>query len=175
MEKCITLGDKQITIRATAGVLVIYKEQFGTEYMEDTAALEFDDNGMPMTEEDGRRALTIGGQLLWAMAKAADDKILPPIQFYEDIGSFDADYAYSEAAELFAMSCDGAEDMSSGKSNEKLTSENLVTSALLCKMSYTDLCKISVAMALNIINQYCAIKSGEEVTRKATQEDFDNF
>ena len=75
MEKCITLGKKQITIRATAGVLVIYKEQFGTEYMEDTAALEFDEEGRPMTEEDGRRALTIGGQLLWAMAKAADDRI----------------------------------------------------------------------------------------------------
>lgn len=166
MEKCIILGESEVTIRATAGVLVIYKEQFGTEYMEDTANL---------TEDDIEKTLRIGGQLLWAMAKAADDRIKPPVQFYEDIGSFDAEQAYGEAAELFSRSCEGVDDMSPTDRNEKLTSENLVTSALLCKMSFSDLCKISVSMALNIIGQYCAIKSGEEVTHMATQEDFDNF
>lgn len=166
MEKCIKLGNKDITLRVAAGVLVIYKEQFGTEYIDDMEALK---------EETPESAVTVGSQLLWAMAKAADDTIRPPVQFYEDIGSFDMEQAFTEAAELFAKSCENMEDMGNGKSNERLTSENLVTSALFCKMSYTDLCRLSLSMALNIIGQYCAVKNGEEITHMATQEELDNF
>lgn len=164
MEKTITIGNKNIVLRAVAGVLIIYKEQFGTEYVEDMASIA----------DDVEKAVTVGGQLIWAMAKAADDKILPPKEFYDDIGSFDLDTAFREAADLFELSCANI-DTSNASGNDTLTSENLVTSALLCKMSYDELCRMSLSMALNIISQYSAIRSGEGITRMATQADFDSF
>lgn len=163
MEKTITIGKKKIVLRAVAGVLIIYKEQFGTEYVEDMASIA----------DDVEKAVTVGGQLIWAMAKAADDRIMPPKEFYEEVGEFDMDKAFREAADLFDLSCRNIE--SNGNGNETLTSENLVTSALLCKMSYDELCRMSLSMALNIISQYSAIRSGEGITRMATQADFDNF
>lgn len=163
MEKTITIGKKNIVLRAVAGVLIIYKEQFGSEYVEDMADIA----------DDMAKAVTVGGQLIWAMAKAADDRIMPPKEFYEEVGEFDMDTAFREAADLFDLSCRNIE--SNGNGNEALTSENLVTSALLCKMSYDELCRMSLSMALNIISQYSAIRSGEGITRMATQADFDNF
>ena len=164
MEKSIKIGTKDIVLRAVAGVLIIYKEQFGTEYVLDMAALE--------TNPDD--ALTVGGQLIWSMAKAANDKIPPPIQFYEELGSFDMDKVFYEAAELFDKSCQNI-DTTNSSGNEELTSENLVTSALFCKMTYDDLCKLSLSMALNIISQYNSVRSGDGLVHMATQADFDNF
>lgn len=164
MEKTVAIGNTEVTLRATAGVLIIYKEQFGSEYISDMAEL----NNAP---ED---FLTIGGQLVWAMAKAADDQIPPPETWYKKIGSFDMDIVFSEAAQLFDESCKNI-DTDSSANKEQLTSENLVTSALICKMTFSDLSRLSLSMALNVINEYCAVRSGEERPHMATQEDFDNF
>lgn len=167
MEKTIKIGNKKIVIKASAAVLIYYKEQFGTEYMEDREKLKSE-------EQDEEFAVLMGGQLIWAMAKAANDKILPPEEFYEDIGSFDLDLAMIEAAELFDKSCQNINNDSTGERSE-LTSESIVSTALLCKMSLDDLNKLSLSMALNVINEYCRIKSGEEGYKQATQEDFDNL
>jgi hypothetical protein len=164
MEKSIIMGSRKVTLRASAGALVVYKDQFGSEYTEDIEALK----------ENPENALTVGCQLIWSMAKVADDRTEPPIDFFENIGEFDTEKAFAEATDLFDRSCRNIN--SAGENGkDKLTSENLVTSALICKMSFSDLCRLPLSMAINIIGEYCALKSGEEPTRWATQEDFDNF
>ena len=166
MEKTIKIGSKKIVIKASAAVLIYYKEQFGTEYNEDQEKLK--------ETQDEQFAVLMGGQLIWAMAKAANDNILSPEEFYEDIGSFDLDLAMIEATELFEKSCQGILDSGTGDKTP-MTCEGLISSALLCKMTVSDLNKMSLAMVINVVNEYCAIKSGETGYRQATQEDFDNL
>lgn len=167
MEKTVIMGETEVVLRASAGVLVIYKEQFGTEYINDLAELK--------ENEENERAIDIGGKLIWAMAKAHDDKTPPPVEFYEEVGSFDMSGVFASAADLFDRSCEGIKEISDSDGSEQLTAEELVTSALLCKMTVADLNKMSLAMVINIISDYCAIKSGEGITREATQRDYDNF
>lgn len=167
MEKTVKIGTKEVVLRASAGVLVIYKEQFGTEYIADLADVK--------ENEDVSRAIDVGSQLIWSMAKAYDDRIPPPLKFFEEVGSFDIDVCFAEAADLFDRSCEGIKEISDSDGTEQLTAEELVTSALLCKMTVADLNKMSLGMVINIISDYCAIKSGEGITHEATQKDFDNF
>lgn len=166
MEKTLKLGNEEIVIRASTAVLIYYKEQFGTEYMDDQKELK--------STGDDNKAVLMGGQLIWAMAKAADENIKPPQEFYEEIGNFDLERAMIEAAELFDKSCQGVNNISNNGRSE-LTSEGIVSAALSCKMSLNDLNKLSLAMTINIIDEYCAMRNGEEGYRQATQEDFDNL
>lgn len=164
MERIISIGKKKVKLRASAAVLVIYKGQFGSDYTEDMASID----------RSLERAFITGCRILWSMAKSADDNIPPPEVWIEELGEFDAEQVFLQTKKLFEESC-GDINSDSSEYGEPLTAESLATSALVCKLSITDLNKMSVSMALSIMSEYCNLRSGEEKVRNATQEDFDNF
>jgi hypothetical protein len=108
------------------------------------------------------------------MAKSANDKILPPTEWLIDIGEFDIGNALVEAKELFEKSCADVPDTSGG-SGEPLTAENLLASAVICKLSVTELNKLSLGMSLKVMDEYCKMRGGDDGAIPATQEFFDSF
>ena len=76
IEKLIKTKDNAFIIKATAGALIRYKQQFGNEYLDDLKSLE---NVDIADENDQLRILTIGYQLLWSMAKTAEETAIFPI------------------------------------------------------------------------------------------------
>lgn len=148
MEKTIAYSGGKFNLRASAAVMIIYKEQFGVEYTEDFSAAI-----MAPAE-----AVKVGYRLLWAMAKCADDTIPDPDIFIDGLGEdFDLLGAVDSAAELmrkslgeFAAEESGTEEEASEPDNE--LSERLVASALRCGFSVADLNRISVGFLLRCIS-----------------------
>ena len=148
MEKTIAYSGGKFNLRASAAVMIIYKEQFGVEYTEDFSAAI-----MAPAE-----AVKVGYRLLWAMAKCADDTIPDPDIFIDGLGEdFDLLGAVDSAAELmrkslgeFAAEESGTEWEASEPDNE--LSERLVASALRCGFSVSDLNRISVGFLLRCIS-----------------------
>ena len=148
MEKTIAYSGGKFNLRASAAVMIIYKEQFGVEYTEDFSAAI-----MAPAE-----AVKVGYRLLWAMAKCADDTIPDPDIFIDGLGEdFDLLGAVDSAAELmrkslgeFAAAESGTEGEVSEPDNE--LSERLVASALRCGFSVSDLNRISVGFLLRCIS-----------------------
>lgn len=149
MEKTIAYKGGTFNLRASAAVMIIYKEQFGAEYTED-----FD-----KAVNDPKWAVRVGYRLLWAMAKCADDTIADPDNFIDSLGEdFDLLSAVDSAAELMRKSLgEFAAEKSENDSEEAAEpdgelSERLVASALRCGFSVADLNKISVGFLLRCIN-----------------------
>ena len=148
MEKTIAYSGGKFNLRASAAVMIIYKEQFGVEYTEDFSAAI-----MAPAE-----AVKVGYRLLWAMAKCADDTIPDPDIFIDGLGEdFDLLGAVDSAAELmrkslgeFAAEESDTEGEASEPDNE--LSERLVASALRCGFSVSDLNRISVGFLLRCIS-----------------------
>ena len=148
MEQTIAYSGGKFNLRASAAVMIIYKEQFGVEYTEDFSAAI-----MAPAE-----AVKVGYRLLWAMAKCADDTIPDPDIFIDGLGEdFDLLGAVDSAAELmrkslgeFATEESGTEGEVSEPDNE--LSERLVASALRCGFSVSDLNRISVGFLLRCIS-----------------------
>lgn len=178
IEKLIQTKENAFVIKATAGALIRYKQQFGSEYLDDLKSLE---NVDVADENDQLRILTIGYQLLWSMAKTADNNIFPPEQFLEIICDNDILKLknYIEQAEkLFDESMQGIKDYGNTKSSNDLTVETLIATATMCGLNTTDIDNLSVATLLNSINEYWNIKNGGvggDGTREATQADIDAF
>ena len=150
MEKTIAYSGGKFNLRASAAVMIIYKEQFGVEYTEDFSAAI-----MAPAE-----AVKVGYRLLWAMAKCADDTIPDPDIFIDGLGEdFDLLGAVDSAAELMRKSlgefavCD-TESTDTGEEAEPDgdLSERLVASALRCGFSVSDLNRISVGFLLRCIS-----------------------
>ena len=175
IEKLIQTKENAFVIKATAGALIRYKQQFGTEYLDDLKSIK----NVDIADENNQlRILTIGYQLLWSMAKTADNNIFPPEQFLEIICDNDILKlkTYIEQAEkLFDESMQGIKEYGNAKSNSDLTVETLIATATMCGLNTTDIDNLSVATLLNSINEYWKIRNGEETVRTATQADIDAF
>lgn len=174
MEKTIKIGEKNIRLRATAGFLLRYRQQFGKEYISDLKDLN---ELEPDSENKLLKALTVGFHLVWAMAKTADVDTPPPEDFLQifDGDSLVLSSAIEQAEELFSKSLEGAKG---GEQGEEVTSEKLIAIAAHCGLCITDIDTLSVAMLMNTIDEYINIQNGgksSDGTHKATQADFDKF
>lgn len=179
MEKTISVGNRQIRIRATIGAMLMYKQQFGNEYYDDCKVLR--ENETTNTAAQLMPSIIkVGFQLIWSMAKAADDNIPPPDDFIKEFDGQDIYNAMSAAQQLYTDSLKSAksEDKkeTQSESKEKLTTEKLVAYALAFGLSIKDIESLSVGMLMNILSECSDIKGGGESDVKiATQSDFDNF
>lgn len=168
MEQAIFVNGKRITLKATAGALIRYRQQFGIEYIDDL---------QKSRNEDTLRQLTVGFNLIWAMAKTANNSTPPPEIFLKNFANTDIlSETINIANKLFEKSM--ADLKQDGESGEKLTSENLIALCMCCGLSTTDIDNLSMSLLLNSISEYNKIRNGGETgkkSRKATQADFDAF
>ena len=83
MEKTIQIDGKNITFRCTAGTLRRYRNQFGREFFADLAKLNEVKNG----NYDGLTFAPLE-DIIWVMAKTADDTIPDPDTWYDGFDDF---------------------------------------------------------------------------------------
>lgn len=90
MEKTIKIGEQQVRFKATAGLSYRYYLQFGKEYAADLAEMQ----NFIITDENGNKSYDFSKynqqviyNLIWVMAKTADDNIPDPLTWLD---SFDA-------------------------------------------------------------------------------------
>ena len=83
MEKTIQIDGRNITFRCTAGTLRRYRNQFGREFFADLAKLTEAENG----SFDNFTFAPIE-DIIWVMAKTADDTIPDPDAWYDGFDDF---------------------------------------------------------------------------------------
>ena len=82
--KEITIGEKQIRVRATPLALLFYKQEFNSDLIGDLISMQNMANDP--SQFDALKFL----QLIWAMAKADDAKDFPSFEnWLASLGSFD--------------------------------------------------------------------------------------
>ena len=80
----ITIGEKQIRVRATPLALLFYKQEFNTDLIGDLISMQ--EMATDPSQFDALKFL----QLIWAMAKADDAKGFPSFEAWlADMESFD--------------------------------------------------------------------------------------
>lgn len=165
------IDGKEIRLKASAGVLVLYKSQFGSDYIEDSREI-YSADSFNLTEY-----LMTGYRLLWCMAKIVDPAIPPPDEWIESFKVFELEKPLKKAQELFSDSLKQVDDIEQVEStSEPLTVEKLIAYSALCGMTLADLDRLPLPMVLSTIYEYIRLKygSGDE-EKTASQADYDNF
>ena len=173
MTKTIAYSGGTFNLRASAAVLIVYKEQFGIEYTEDFR------NAL----KSPLGAIKAGYRLIWAMAKCADDSISDPDAFREMLGDdFDILGAVDSAAELMRKSLgefvsEGVPESGDVSGEQENISEGLVNSALRCGFSVADLNHISVGFLLRCLSERLEGKQAESTdnVKIADENDIAHF
>lgn len=120
MEKTVTIDGKPIRFKATGGIGYRYKAQFGREYLADALALEeFVHSGKKLkrkvvrpdgkvtfqdvTEYDYTKLnLEMLYNLLWTLAKTADDSVPPPQDWLDSFEAFPVMEVYNQVQDILA-------------------------------------------------------------------------
>ena len=94
MEKTLTIDGRQVRFRCTAGTLIRYRNQFNREFIADMAKMS--------RVEENPELLTLAPfyDLVWVMAKTADDSIPDPLSWYDSFDSLDITDVYTQLQEL---------------------------------------------------------------------------
>lgn len=165
------IDGKTVKLKASAGVLVLYKSQFGSDYIEDSRKLYGTEN-FSLTDY-----LMTGYRLLWCMAKVADPTVLPPDEWVESFNVFELEEPLKKAQELFSDSLKLMDDIEqTDGTSEPLTVEKLIAYSALCGMTLADLDRLPLPMVLGAVYEYIRLRygSGDEA-KTASQADYDNF
>ncbi len=100
MEKILTIDSRQVKFKSTGGFLLRYKMQFGRDAIGDLLKLEKAVSKIKESEKKkGKRKeidakvfdaldLTIFFNLIWVLAKTAEPKILPPMDWLDTFDEF---------------------------------------------------------------------------------------
>ena len=169
MNATVTIGKQAVPIVATAGVIVLYNSQFGTEYLVDFQDLQEETDEKKYFD----KYLMVGYRLLWSMAKVANPQLLPPDEWILALGDFDLEQPLKTARKLFGDTLKrcNIDDVD----GEPLTADRLIAYAAICGMTVADLDKLSLPLVINSIDSYITTKYGSDEPREATQADYDNF
>lgn len=172
MEKKITIENKNVLLRTTAGVLIHYKQQFGRDYNEDYVELS------ELSEQKdlyAQKFAEIGFGLLWSMARTADRKIEPPSLWLRGTDGAALLRAIIEASELFSSAVADVENPKCKSDGKEFSVEALIAEALICGLTIDDLDEMPLPMVLGTIEEWCRLKGIGDDVKEADQEDFDNF
>lgn len=106
MEKIIKIGEKDVRLKANAMQAIIYRREFGRDIMEVQGSLmsmvDIDSKGKTSVNLAGVKGIDGVGivQIIWTMAKAADDTIPPLEQWLEQFDTFPIMDIFMDSYEL---------------------------------------------------------------------------
>ena len=125
MEKTITIAGRSVTFKASGGIGYRYKAQFGREFIADVTELEeFVNTGIveriPKKNKNGKRIYIDGilqfeekttydftkfslesmYNILWTMAKTADDSIPDPLTWLDSFDEFPVMDIFAQVKEI---------------------------------------------------------------------------
>ncbi len=161
-------GGRPVRIRASAGVLIRYKSQFGTDYNEDKELAD------KLKNED--KAAAAAGRLLWAMARTADENVMPFDDWICSIGSVELQAALIISQDMFAESVGSIREHKKGR--ERFTAERFLACASACGFTLSELDELPMHMVLDTIDEFMKI-SGKDISTDgcivADQAAYDSF
>lgn len=109
MEKTVIISGVPVRFKATGGIGYRYKAQFGREYLVDAMALEdfaasahtVKRGGKERTEYDYTKLnLELLYNLLWTLAKTADETIPPPMEWLDSFDAFPVMDIYAQVRDI---------------------------------------------------------------------------
>lgn len=101
MEKTVKIGDREILFAANASVILIYHQNFGTDYFRDIATIISGLNKPSIKPLEGLRT-DLMCQVIWTFAKCAN-KNTPPIEKWLagfELDDFDIQTVFNEMSPL---------------------------------------------------------------------------
>lgn len=108
MEKIIKIDGRDVKLKATAGFMYRYKSQFGREYLADM--IEFEEAAKKAAKEKNVTNkmkyynFNTMYNIIWALAKTADDTIPPPQEWLDTFDTFPIFQIFGEVKELLDSS-----------------------------------------------------------------------
>lgn len=82
MEKTIMIDGKAVKFKSTAGTMIRYRNQFNREFLSDLAKLRNVKNDLSVL------TLSPFYDIVWVLAKTADDSIGDPLTWYDRFDDF---------------------------------------------------------------------------------------
>lgn len=113
MEKVITIDDKEVKLKVTAGCLRMYKLQFKRDLIRDVFKLKqlekYIVDGSVDLSDDAIALIDFEmfSDLLWTFAKKADKSIPSPMEWEDQFTSIPFRDVYPEVVELLTALLDG--------------------------------------------------------------------
>ena len=99
MEKMRQVDGKNVRFKCTAGTLIRYRNQFNREFLADLAKLEKIKDG-----DYAEFSLAPFENILWVMAKTADDTIPEPLAWYDSFDEFSVIDVYKQVQDILIKS-----------------------------------------------------------------------
>jgi len=87
MEKIIEIDGQQVKFKSTGAYLLKYKAQFGRDAIQDLCRLEKSIEGKEIVDLPAFDLLVFY-DMVWALAKAADPQIPPPMEWLDGFSTF---------------------------------------------------------------------------------------
>ena len=84
MEKTLQICGRYIKFKCTAGTLIRYRNQFNCEFLADLGKLQ----NIKITQNYEDITLAPIENIIWVMAKTADDSIPDPLTWYDSFDEF---------------------------------------------------------------------------------------
>ncbi len=170
MERVISVGGKELNIKATADSLFIYRAQFGRDGLTDIFALS--DPSCPV-----RQAEDTFVRFLWAFAKAYNSDLAPLNKC--GISRNEALISAPEVAETIRLFTRNTVDAKGAlvKSESKSTTETILMRSIANGLTASDFKYMTLGMIIDYLNT-CGNDREErkkEPKKRATQADIDAF
>lgn len=174
MESTLYIGGKAINVSAKLKALMLYKRQFGEEYLDRFLQIQKAEGDTKKLAED----VTITAfRIIWAMAKAYDESIPPPdlwLAGFENTDGFLQ--AVFKAQGLIAASTGTKKEKESpNEENAKITTESYLAAAVKAGIGYDAALEMTIGELNALFEAMIALSESKETVKEATQTDFDNF
>lgn len=124
MEKIITIGNKEIKLKSTAGTMMRYRNYFNRDFLKDLIALQ---DKLKERAESGKQFeavdLDIFEKIAWCMAKTSDDSIPTIENWLDQFETFDIMQVLPQIMELLVSNMAQVNDNSEVKKKEEVATE----------------------------------------------------
>ena len=88
MEKILTIDGRQVRFKSTGAFLLRYKSQFGRDALKDIYKLQGSVNPDNTVANIDALDLEVFYDLIWTLAKTADNAIPPPMEWLDSFSEF---------------------------------------------------------------------------------------
>lgn len=173
MIKSVQINEKLYTLKASAYVIILYKEQFGSDLFSDLDKISV----LKKTKSKRLSAFNamVAYRLFWTMIYIGNDDISDPETFMKGIPENELADLINQAESVFIKSVSADKPVqSTGDNTEPITAEKLAVCCQSCGISLSDMDKYSLSFILRYMDEYINIRSSTH-KKKAVQADFDTF
>ena len=164
MEKAILISGEYIRFKATGGMFYRYKAQFGRELLDDLEKAA-----------EGVAELDTLYNIIWTLAKTADDSIPPPDAWLDSFEIFPVLDIYHELQDIIlgnikVDACNRA--LGDSDEGDRMSTEDFVALLSMLGVSIADMDRFTYGMLINLTHSHTRLKmqmAGKQVANADEQ------